>query len=58
MEEEQIESMSPVKPIRSFSVAVLNQRPNTATTKVVENNNRSNSIEPEPKMEMKTINKK
>lgn len=56
MEEEQIESMSPVKPIRSFSVAILNQRPNTATTEVVENNNRSNSIE--PKVEMKTTNQK
>lgn len=52
MEEKQIESMSPVQPIRSFSVAILNQRPTTQ----VENNNRSNSID--PKMEMKRTNKK
>ena len=34
-------SMSPIKPIRSFSVAILNQRAKTAQ---VENNNQSNSI--------------
>lgn len=40
-----MDSLSPVKPIRSFSVAILNQRPILATTQV-ENNNGSNSTEP------------
>ena len=39
------------RPIRTFSVAILHQRPTE-----VDNNNRSNSIE--PVVEMKTINKK
>ena len=43
--------MSPIRPIRTFSVAILNQRPTE-----LENNNQSNSIE--PMMEMKTTNKK
>ena len=50
-----MDSMSPVKPIRSFSVAILNQRSILATTQV-ENNNSSNSIE--PMIAEKTINKK
>ena len=45
--------MSPNRPIRTFSVAILNQRP----TEVDNNkNNRSNSIE--PVVEKKTMNKK
>lgn len=44
-----MESMSPIKPIRSFSVAILKQ-PVLATAKV-ENNNRSNSIKPVMKID-------
>ena len=43
--------MSPIRPIRTFSVAILNQRPAE-----VDNNNQSNSIE--PVVEMKTMNEK
>ena len=37
-----MESMSPIKPIRSFSVAILNQRPILVSTQV----EKSDSIEP------------
>ena len=43
--------LSPIRPIRTFSVAILNQRPTE-----VDNNNRSNLIE--PVVEKKTINEK
>ena len=43
--------MSPIRPIRTFSVAILNQRPTE-----VENNNQTNSIE--PVLEIKALNKK
>ena len=46
-------SMSPIKPIRSFSVAILNQRAKTAD---IENNNQLNSIK--QINAMKTIHKK
>ena len=38
-----MESMSPIKPIRSFSVAILNQRPILVSTQVEKS---SDSIEP------------
>ena len=50
--EVKVEPMSEIKPIRSFSVAILNQQPKTASNEVDNNN----SIELMDKM--KTINKK
>lgn len=46
-------SMSPIKPIRSFSVAILNQQTKTVH---VENNNQSNSIK--QMNAIKTLHKK